>query len=466
MSLSDRRKQLNEAAENVATPPDGPVWEGSEGRGIYPKPITYTARTPTKAVATHTYMNDYKGDNDAFKFLGGWSDGIPDSKGNQLSGNEVLTSRGFEFCSYNGGILADAQKIFGDVSDSLYIRDDGDKGRCLPFEYIKNPHPTHGDKWPVQDINNKNKLEPGLPCPYVDQIYYDKAKNEFKCYYENLDANRLQDLFDNRNNNQQTKQTYEQISKEFCLNPENINQIITTDGEQNCRTLDTTGEVFAKFCEKDDHIKRDSTCTTDETGKALPKTEYDRIAEKFCEENPKDDWCSCYNVSSGVCDDDPDSDAAGCGKWKIDKAELTEIIGENNIQTTMLQDPRCIIPDCKKSDVYESRNKPRDCDMTLNICTQIINVKAAADSPLFASCEIDSTESNENNTDTDITNNNDTTINNDTTDNAFLAALADAGGEGDDSQNLYIGLGLLGAIILSCCCAAIILFIMMKKKRG
>ena len=336
-------------------------------------------------------MNQYKGQNGPFAYLGDYSDGIPDSKDGEPSGDAVLTDEGQVWCMFNGGgILADTKKILGDVSDTVYIRDDGEKGRCLPVEYIRTPHKDKGNKWPVQNIDNKEQLEAGIPCPGADQITYNGKTNEFKCYYENLDADKLQKLYNNRNNNQQTLNTYEQISKEFCLNPENINQIITTDGTENCRTRDTTGEVFAKFCEKDDHIKRDSTCTTDETGKALPKTEYDRIAEKFCKENPKDDWCSCYNVSSGVCDDDPDSDAAGCAKWKNEKSSVTDIIGENNLQAALLQDARCVISDCNKSGVYMSRSNPRECDLTFNICSQIIDVGAAAASPLTASCDVDS----------------------------------------------------------------------------
>ena len=466
-SLSERRAELNKAADDESTP-EGSSWEGSEGRGIAPEPIRYTARTPTKAVATHTYMNNYKGQNEPFAFLGEYKHGIPDNSKGEPSGDEVLKPKGRTFCKHNGGILGDVKRLLGDVSDSVYIRNKSGKGRCLPIEYIRTPHKDKGNKWPVQNIDNNGQLEAGIPCPGADQIYYNGVTNEFKCYYENLDANRLQYLYDNRNNNQQTKDTYEQIANEFCSNPANIDQIITTDGEQNCRTRDANNKVLNEFCEKDDHIKRDSTCTTDETGKALPKTEYDRIAEKFCEENPKDDWCSCYNVSSGVCDDNPDSDAAGCEKWKIEKSSVTDIIGEDNLQAALLQDARCVISDCNKSGVYMSRSNPRDCELTFNICSQIIDVGAAAASPLTASCDIDATETNETTTDTDITTNNDTTINNDTTDDALLAAFADADGEGDDegdnSQNLYIGLGLLGAIICSCCCAAIILFIMMKKK--
>ena len=469
-SLADKRSELNKFADGEDTP-TWKAWEGSRGRGTDPKPINYTARTPTKAVATHTYMHKYKGQNGPFAFLGDYGDGIPDDSSGEPSGDAVLTDEGQVWCMFNGGILGDTKRHLGDVSDTVFIRNKSGKGRCLPIEYIKTPHKDKGNKWPVQNIDNNGQLEPGLPCPGADHVKYNGKTNEFKCFYENLNVDKLQKLYNNRNNNQQTLDTYEQIVSEYCSNPANLNQLITTNGELNCRLRDPDNKIFAEFCEKDDHIKRDSTCTTDEPGKSLAKTEYDRIAEKFCKENPKDDWCSCYNASSGVCDDNPDSDAAGCEKWKIEKSSVTDIIGEDNLQAALLQDARCVISDCNKSGVYMSRSNPRECDLTFNICSQIIDVGAAAASPLTASCDIDATEINETTTDTDITTDNDTTINNDTVDDAYLAGLApDASGEGDgeddNSQNLYIGLGLLGAIICSCCCAAIILFIMMKKKRG
>jgi len=259
-SLSERRAKLNKFAEDEDTP-TWDAWEGSRGRGIDPKPINYNASSPTHAKVKHTYMNQYKGQNGPFAYLGDYSDGIPDNSKGEPSGDKVLTDEGQVWCMFNGGILGDTKRLLGDVSDSVYIRNKSGKGRCLPVEYARSL--VNGrETWPVQD-NNGTLNKKGLPCLDADHIKYNGKTNEFECYYEDLDEQTLSNLYNRKGYNKQHADTARQVITKYCSHPENRNKAITAN--KTCEDMIDEYDITVREPAADDDTDAQEPAAAEQT---------------------------------------------------------------------------------------------------------------------------------------------------------------------------------------------------------
>tara|TARA_Y100001958_G_scaffold116004_1_gene83120 strand:- start:98 stop:1393 length:1296 start_codon:yes stop_codon:yes gene_type:complete len=319
-------------------------------------------------------------------------------------------------------------------------------------------------------------------CYGADRAFWDDDLN-LVCEYnkDSITPDTVQTLYQGSKTSRVVKDVHDAVRESFCSNPNNLGERIDDQGG-TCATFDKDQKVLEEFCSDGTNIKNHHLCqvttSSNYDGKASPEL-YDKIAAQFCEQNPTDSWCSCYNVVEGVCDSDL-SDAAGCEDHKNSSDGVKASVGDS-AWANLKNKPQCNSAVCQTATsrnnfVYKASPHLMSCDYDLYVCSQIVDVEAAASSPITASCDIDVDveETNETTTITDITTNEDTTTNYDTTDYASLADADDetdgdddgeGDGEDDNSQNLYIGLGLLGAILLSFCCAVIILFIMKKKKR-
>mgnify|MGYP004351807483 CR=1 FL=1 len=229
-TMQESRDKLNKIADENGEA-NYEDWAGLKGRGINADligPQSYYDSSNTAAKVRHTYMDQYKAENGTFAYLGGWNDGNPDNDDGEPTGDKVLTIEGNDWCRFNGGILGDTKALIGDVSDSIYIRQEGDHGICLPIEYARSPHKDKGDKWPVQD-NNGTLNKKGRPCAGAKHIDYNRATNILDCYYEDLDKETLSDLYNRKDYNRQHADTARQVITKYCSHPENISNAITDD---------------------------------------------------------------------------------------------------------------------------------------------------------------------------------------------------------------------------------------------
>ena len=261
--MQESKDKLNKIADEHGEADDDD-WAGLEGRGINADligPPDYYNNTKTAAKVTHTYMNQYKGQNEAFKFLGDYHHGIPDNGDGEPSGDKVLTSEGNEWCRFNGGILSDTKKLIGNVSDSVFIRNKSTKGRCLPVEYARSQ--VNGrDTWPVQD-NNGTLNKKGRPCVGAKHIKYNIANNSFDCYYEDLDKQTLSTLYNRKGYNKQHADTAKQVIKKYCSHPENRNKEITTN--KTCEDMIDEYDITVREPAADDDTDAQEPAAAEQT---------------------------------------------------------------------------------------------------------------------------------------------------------------------------------------------------------
>ena len=274
------RDKLNKIADENGKP-EYDDWAGLEGRGINADligPKAYYDNTKTAASVRHTYMDQYKGENGSFAYLGDWNDGIPDNDDGEPTGDKVLTREGNDWCKYNGGILGDTKELIGDVSDSVYIRQEGDNGMCLPLEYARS-QVNEQDSWPVQDDNGALNKK-GRPCAGAKHIKYKIANNILDCYYENLDKQILSDLYNRKGDNKQHADTARQVITKYCSHPENINNAITDD--KTCEDMiDEYSDDGEPDGANDDDETNDDDTNDDETDDDETDDEEDDDGEDY-----------------------------------------------------------------------------------------------------------------------------------------------------------------------------------------
>ena len=374
---------------------------------------------------------------------------------------KVFTKDGRDYCDSS----------IGDGKSHLMVRSKGSgigerRYYCLNANQAIDPT---GD-FPDKRISGENKISK-VVCPGADRAFWDDDLNLVCEYYkDNLTSQTVRDLYVSKGDSIVTRAVHDKVRTSFCSNPNNLTEKID-DQSGTCALYDNDQKLLEEFCSDGNRIKDHHICqvtTSGIDGKASPEL-YDKIASKYCDENPDDSWCSCYNVVNEVCDSD--LSAAGCEDHNNDSNGVRASVGES-AWANLKNKPQCNSSVCqtatpKDNFVYKVSQHLMNCDFDLNVCSQIVNVEAAADSPITASCDIDIEETNETTTN-NTTTNNETTINNDTATNNDTTTINDTttgadSGEDDGNRNLYIGIGLLGAIICSCCFAAIILFIMMRK---
>ena len=103
------------------------------------------------------------------------------------------------------------------------------------------------------------------------------------------------------------------IARTYC--GEGANIITETSVCDSGEPLGQQGyrDLLGTYCTANNsHIKDSShVCSTIKT---FNPTLYDSIAKAFCEANPNDSFCSCYNVLNDKCDPTSKSGVAGCSE--------------------------------------------------------------------------------------------------------------------------------------------------------
>ena len=138
------------------------------------------------------------------------------------------------------------------------------------------------------------------------------------------------------------------------------------------------------YCGKGGNIK-EARCD------ALSNTDYNSVAETYCKTaaGRADPFCTCYNVVNGVCD--RHGSAAGCAKKKqtFDKLVAATPADQRNVWSGM---ESCFGRVCTGAGKYIPPNTNQNCNKSVNVCIQDIDIGSMTDSNIQAKCDIKSSD--------------------------------------------------------------------------
>ena len=103
---------------------------------------------------------------------------------------------------------------------------------------------------------------------------------------------------------------WDTLTDASCSKPENLTKIIKPNSNATCSDRDTSKTLAKQWCSIGKNIVTDSQsfCTKEELGTTL----YEELAGKYCDANPGDPFCGCYNVVTNKCLTEENKDLPGC----------------------------------------------------------------------------------------------------------------------------------------------------------
>ncbi len=213
------------------------------------------------------------------------------------------------------------------------------------------------------------------PCP--GGTAYFNSKSGIRCIYDKS-ASALQTLHaSTKYSNMANMHT--SLADTFCSDS---NKVFESPGGQSCLER-STGQALAKqYCEVGSRIHSDPNCTTQALG-----DNYALVAAAYCNTSAgrNDSFCQCYNIVNGVCSNH--SSAAGCAKKKqtFDKLVAATPSNQREVWSGM---ESCFGRVCTGSGKYIPPNTNQNCDKSVNVCIQNIDIGSMTDSNINPVCDI------------------------------------------------------------------------------
>jgi hypothetical protein len=217
------------------------------------------------------------------------------------------------------------------------------------------------------------------PCPGASAKYLN-SKSGVRCIYPKTES-ALQTL------HAATKRSnmdamYTSLAGTFCADS---TKVFESPGGQSCLERSTGAALAKTYCQVGTNIKSDPNCTVENMGQA----NYDEVAKTYCNTptGRADTFCKCHNVTSGVCDAHPT--AAGCPKKKetFDKLVAATPSGQKDVWSGM---ESCFGRVCTGTGVFIPPNSNQNCDKSVNVCIQDIDIGSMTDSNITPVCDIKS----------------------------------------------------------------------------
>ena len=166
----------------------------------------------------------------------------------------------------------------------------------------------NGANSPEQLLRDRD--DKGQPCPGGEAYWLnatDGMKNsidartrkaQVACVYRGKDG--LKDLHSSlKGSGDIRKAMYNELVRKYCDRATRLNDRISSDTRNNqCKDVAETKTQQRSWCSIGDKIATDKTfCAKDELGTSL----YEELAGKYCDANPDDPFCGCYNVVKNKC---------------------------------------------------------------------------------------------------------------------------------------------------------------------
>ena len=177
------------------------------------------------------------------------------------------------------------------------------------------------------------------------------------------------------------------LAEGFCKEGNNFTNVPTVCSATGLSAVGgqaTYNGLLKWYCGKGGNIK-EARCD------ALSTTDYNSVAEAYCKTGAGrgDAFCTCYNVVNGVCDSH--SSAAGCAKKKqtFDKLVAGTPDDQKNVWSGM---ESCFGRVCTGAGKYIPPNTNQNCNKTVNVCIQDIDIGSMTDSNIQANCDIKSSD--------------------------------------------------------------------------
>jgi hypothetical protein len=179
---------------------------------------------------------------------------------------------------------------------------------------------------------------------------------------------------------------YTDLVGKFCADSNNI---FKSPGDRTCLDITAGRALAVEYCKKGANIKGanggDANCSADLTSLG---DSYGTVAAEYCKtpDGRGDTFCGCHNITTGVCDKHPT--AAGCAKKKatFDKLVAATPKDQQNLWSGM---ESCFGRVCTGTGVFIPPNANQNCDKSINVCIQDIDIGSMTDSNFEAKCEID-----------------------------------------------------------------------------
>jgi hypothetical protein len=244
----------------------------------------------------------------------------------------------------------------------------------------------------IHDFNDPKKITKDVyhsdnstfnPCPGASAKYFN-SKSGVRCIYPKTDT-ALRTL---KNSTQKSNMgaMYTDLVGKFCADSNNI---FKSPGDRTCLDITAGRALAVEYCKKGANIKGanggDANCSADLTSLG---DSYGTVAAKYCKTaaGRADTFCGCHNITTGVCDKHPT--AAGCAKKKatFDKLVAATPKDQQNLWSGM---ESCFGRVCTGTGVFIPPNANQNCDKSINVCIQDIDIGSMTDSNFEAKCEID-----------------------------------------------------------------------------
>jgi hypothetical protein len=228
------------------------------------------------------------------------------------------------------------------------------------------------------------------PCPGASAKYLN-SKSGVRCIYPKTGkagADALKTLHGAKGNYKSNESDmHTSLAGTFCADSNNV---FESPGGETCLARSTGAALAKTYCQVVEpdgtvRIKSDPNCTVEN----LFQANYDEVAKNYCNTalGRADTFCKCHNVTSGVCDANPT--AAGCPKKKetFDKLVAATPSDQQDVWSGM---ESCFGRVCTGTGVFIPPNSNQNCDKTVNVCIQDIDIGSMTDSNITPVCDIKS----------------------------------------------------------------------------
>ena len=182
----------------------------------------------------------------------------------------------------------------------------------------------------------------------------------------------------------------------FCKHDaDNFKAALGPPGD-TCISRDRNNAGRLKYCKLEDKIKGDGECTKTKLG----EDKYHEAAKVFCDANPTDKWCKCYNVLNKVCE--TNMNAYGCAKAYGELDEKKNDLGlcdanykfdcvdeddtsKGVVGYKILKDVRHCRPGVC-NDGYIPKDSTKGCEKSYFICDNYLDVRTMTDDEIVIKC--------------------------------------------------------------------------------